>query len=107
MGRAERRRAERRDRIQTNKGKVSLSHKEINDMKKSITHDASAYGVEALMTCYALALRRLYRFGNQRIIDSLRAIDELMEGILDGSHTIEEYKQILEDETGVIICCKD
>lgn len=107
MGRAERRRVERRERIQNRKGNVSLSRKDIRDMKESITHDASAYGVEALMTCYGLALRRLYGFGNKRIINSLRAIDELMEGILDGSHTIEEYKQILEDETGVIICCKD
>lgn len=107
MGRAERRRAERQKRIQERKDKVLLSQNEITELKKSITHDASAYGAEALMTCYALALRRLYGFGNKRIMDSLRAIDELMEGILDGSHTIEDYKKILEDETGVIIKCSD
>ncbi len=107
MGRAERRRAERRERIENRKGKVMLSHGDINELKKTITHDASAYDVEALMTCYALALRRLYKFGRKRIARALNAIDDMMSDILEDKVTIEDYKKILENETGIIIKCED
>lgn len=107
MGRQERRLAERRNRIENRKGKIPLSRKEIKELKDTITHDASAYSVEALMTCYALALRRLYGFGHKRILRSLQAIDGLMGEILDDKATIENYKKILEDETGIIIRCDD
>lgn len=107
MGRQERRLAERRNRIENRKGKIALSRKEIKELKETVTHDASAYSVEALMTCYALALRRLYGFGYKRILRSLQAIDGLMEDVNNDTATIEVYKKILEDETGIIICCDD
>ena len=107
MGRAERRRAERKNRIESRKGKVLLSYGEINEIKRIASNDGSAYGVEALMTCYALSLRRLYKFGRKRISRSLKYINDLMDDILEDRATIEDYKQILENETGTIICCKD
>lgn len=107
MGRQERRLAERRNRIENRKGKIPLSRKEIRDLKKQVSSDASAYSVEALMTCYALALRRLYGFGYKRLLRSLQAIDGLMEDVLNDVATIEDYKKILEDETGIIIRCDD
>lgn len=107
MGRAEKRRAERQKRIQERKDKVLLSQHEITELKRSITQEASGYGIEALMTCYALALRRLYGFGEKRILQALTEIDRLSEDIINGVHTVEDYKKILEDETGVIIQCKD
>lgn len=107
MGRQERRLAERRNRIENRKGKIPLSRKEIRDLEKRASNDASAYSVEALMTCYALALRRLYGFGYKRILRSLQAIDGLMEDVINDTATIEDYKKILEDETGIIIRCDD
>jgi hypothetical protein len=107
MGRAERRRAERRNRIEERKGKVLLSHSEINEIRRTASNDGSVYGVEALMTCYALALRRLYKFGRKRINRSLNYINDLMDDILEDRATMEDFKQILEDETGIIIRCKD
>lgn len=107
MGRAERRRAERQNRIQDRKDKILMSQNEITELKRSITHDASAYGIEALMTCYALALHKLYGFGEKRLLQALAEIDRLSENILNGTNTIEDYKKILEDETGVVIKCVD
>ena len=107
MGRTERRRAERRNRIEERKGKVLLSYSEINEIRRTASNDGSAYGVEALMTCYALALRRLYKFGRKRINRSLNYINDLMDDILEDKATIENYKQILEDETGIVIRCKN
>lgn len=107
MGRAERRRAERLNRIENSKDKVTLSRQEIRQLKEKITVDASAYGAEALMTCYALALRRLYRFGFKRINRSLKEIDRLMDDILSDRATIEDYKKELEHETGIVIKCQE
>ncbi|MDD2954013.1 MAG: hypothetical protein PHC95_12770 [Parabacteroides sp.] len=108
MGRAEKRRLERQNRILDKKeGKITLSRKDIAKLKEEITHDTSAYSTEALMSCFALALRLLYGFGFKRINRTLGKIDQLMEAILDDTKTIEDYKKQLEDETGIIIKCED
>ena len=107
MGRAERRRAERRNRIEDRKNKVLLTREDINKMKEDITYEAAGYHAEALMTCFALSLKRLYGFGPKRIGNVLEYIDGLMSGLLDDSASIEQYKKELENETGVIVKCKD
>ena len=101
MGRAERRRAERRERIEDRKSKILMTRKDIAEMKK----ETSNYNVEALMTCFALAGRRLHGYGHKRIMRELQYIDELMGEVIDGDVTIEDYKKELEDETGVVIKC--
>ena len=58
MGRAERRKAERRDRIESRKGKILISREELNKIKKDITYEATGYKTEVLMTCFALILAR-------------------------------------------------
>lgn len=105
MGRAERRRAERRNRIEDRKSKILMTRKDIAEMKKEISEYSANYNVEALMTCFALAGRRLHGYGQKRIMRELQYIDDLMAGIIDGSVTIEDYKKELEDETGVVIKC--
>ena len=62
MGRAERRRAERRNRIENRKAKILMSREEIGEMKQKVSSNVSAYNVESLMTCFALAEHRLYGF---------------------------------------------
>ena len=106
MGRAERRRSERNKRIQERKDKLLVSRKEIAGMKEDIANDVSEHNVETLMTCFALAAYRLHGFKYKRILRLLSFIDDLMSDILDGSATIEDYMQELENETGIIIKCK-
>lgn len=71
MGRKERRAMERRNRIEERKGKILISKDDLADMKQRITKDASAYSVESLMTCFALAEHRKHGFGAKRIARSL------------------------------------
>lgn len=106
MGRAERRRMERRNRIETKKNTPNMTYQELGEMKDKIRKDISGYNVESLMTCFALAEHRLYGFGQKRIMRSLQYIDELMGYIMDDSATMEDFKKELEDETGVIVKCE-
>lgn len=103
MGRAERRRKERYDRIQDKKDKVTLSRSEISDIKREAQQDVTKYNVEALLTCFALTLRRVFKFGPTRIMRALEYLDGLMGDVINDEATIEDYKKMLEDETGVRI----
>lgn len=105
MGRAERRRMERRERIENRKGKMVMSEKELRDYRKDVEQDVLNYNVEALFTCFALAQHKLYGFGGKRISRTLNYIDELMGAVINDKATIEDYKKELENETGVIIKC--
>lgn len=105
MGRAERRRAERRERIDNRKGKILMTRKDIAEMKKEISEYSSNYNVEALMTCFALTGRRLHGYGQKRILRDLQYIDDLMGEIINETATIEDFKKELEDETGMVIKC--
>jgi hypothetical protein len=105
MGRTEQRKAERNNRIANRKGKLVLSPQELAYIKEDVTATAAMYDTEMLMTCFALAERRLLGFGKKRILRSLRYIDGLMDGILDGTATIEDYKKELENEAHVAIKC--
>lgn len=105
MGRAERRRAERQERLEFNKNKVVMTKQDIAQMKNDIFDDVSKYNVSALMTCFALAERRLYGYGQTRILRTLQYIDQLMGDISNGNKTMEDYKRILKEETGVVIEC--
>ena len=107
MGRAEKRRLERKNRIEERKGKVLMSHSEINELKRTIVEDVADFRTEALMTCFALANRRLYGHGTQRTLKTLQYIDELMGPITTGEKTIDDYKRELEDEVHVKVVCND
>lgn len=105
MGRAEKRRAERRNRIEDRKGKVLMSRRDINEMKRKLSDDISGYSTEALMTCFALAEHKLYGYGLKRLMRTLQYIDDLMGPIIREEATIEDYKKELEEKTGVVIKC--
>lgn len=106
MGRAERRLAERRNRLDERKGKFLMSHKELSQIEEDISYRASGYSAEALMTCFALALSRK-GFDSDDISDSLEYINSLMDGILSGECTMEDYMKELEEKTGIVIKCED
>ena len=105
MGRAEKRRLERRSRIENRKDKVLMSRQDIAEMKKDVFQKVDNFRIEALMTCFALANHRLYGHGAKRIMRSLNLIDELMCDIYDDKATIDDYKKELEDNAGVIVKC--
>ena len=92
MGRAERRRAERANRIEERKGKILMSKQDLGKMQDSIRQDISNFNVEAILTCLALALHRKFKFGPKRIMRVLNYIDELMGGVVDDIYTIVDYK---------------
>ena len=106
MGRAEKRLAARRNRIEERKGKLIVSRDELNKIKEDLSYKASGYSAEALMTCFALALSR-EGFDSDDISDSLQYINSLMDQILSGENTMEDYRKELEDKTGIIIKCEE
>lgn len=105
MGRAERRRAERCERIENRKGKILVSREDFGKTKQEITNVVSHYNTEALMTCFALAQHRLFGFGSKRILRTLEYIDTLMGEVNSDHVTVEDLKEQLSDETGIAIKC--
>ena len=106
MGRAERRLNERCNRIEERKNKILISREDLSKMKRDITYRAAGFNTEALMTCFALAMARL-GFDADRIGECLGYIDGLMTDILNDTATMDDYIKELEDETGLIVQCKD
>ena len=107
MGRAERRKAERRSRIEERKGKILITPSDLADIKKEIVHDANTFKTEALMTCFALALHNKFGFGQTRIARALEEVDRMMGDILLDKATIDDYIKELEVKTGIGVECED
>lgn len=103
MGRSERRNLERRDRIESRKGKLLVSKGDLNRMKTEYLNDVTKNNVEALMTCFALAEHRIHGFGEKRIMRTLQYIDEMMGDIINDRTNIDELKKELEEEAGIIV----
>ena len=103
MGRAEKRRAERLERIENRKKNITISIEDIRGLRRTIANDVSRFDVEALMTCFALAEHRLYGFDEHQIFDSLQYIDQLYGEVLEDRATIDNYRDELEREVGVIV----
>ena len=107
MGRAERRRMERNNRIEERKGKVLVSKEALSESKKKLVDQANKYSTEYLMTCFALTMHRLYGFGAKRILATLQYVDGLMGETLYDYKTMDDFIKELKDETGVEIKCDD
>lgn len=105
MGRAERRRAERRNRIEDKKDKIYLRPSDIKKMKEDITAEVANFDVEVLLTCFAQVLHDKYGFGQKRILRALQAVDETFGQVLNEELNVEDMKRRLEDEVGVKIYC--
>lgn len=102
MGRAERRRLERKNRLEDRNAKILMRPDDIKVMKEKITKDVcnnfGSYTTEAMMTCFALANHRLWGHGWKRTMRTLQYIDELMGPINDGTKTMAELKDELMEE---------
>lgn len=106
MGRAERRLAERRNRIEERKGKILMSREDLNGIKEDLSYQASGYIVKALTSCFALVMSRK-GFDQDYISECLESVNALMDDILDGKATMEDYMKELEDTTGIAVVCKE
>lgn len=106
MGRAERRRVERNNRIEERKGKILMRPEDIAKMKQDITYEVSGYKTEALMTCFALVLARR-GFDADDIGDCIVDINSLMDDILADNATMDDYIHELEDGCGIIVRCEE
>ena len=105
MGRAERRYADRKNRIEGKKGKIYLRPSDVTKMKKDIAKQAADFDVEVLLTCFAQVLHDNYGFGQKRIMRALQAVDDTFGKVLNDELDVEEMKQRLENEVGVKISC--
>ena len=103
MGRAERRKREREDRIYENRQAIKMTKEEYKNVQDQVAKDASIFAVEALMTCFATVLHEEYEFGFTRIGRAIGSVDEMFGKVLDGKLSISEMKEKLEKTTGISI----
>ena len=73
---------------------------------KTSIRDVRSFDIDMLMTCFALSERRLYRFGRKRIARSIGMVSALMDDIMSGKATLEDYKNELERDAKVILRAK-
>lgn len=95
MNRAERRRLAKESFVKTDPV--------IRSQMDKVKDELGTYYVETLMTCFALAEHEVHKFGQGRVMKSLRFIDELMGKVGSGEVTVDELKQKLADEVKVSI----
>ena len=101
MGRAERRRQERQQRIMTKRGNISLSPYELRQIKRQTVNDIATFDVEILLTCFASVMNEQMHLDPDDIMVNLQAVDEKFGEILSGELSAQEMKQKLIDETGI------
>lgn len=102
MGRAEKRAKERNARLTERKDKILLSRKELGLWKASVEQRTADYNVEALMTCFAMALHQEHMYSQEEIMEIFYKIDDLMGAVINEEKTIEDYKAEMRD-AGIIV----
>lgn len=101
MGRKLKRKLERNKRIAEKKESVQMTYQELNDLKRKTAEDQNAYTVDNMCMLFALAEHRIHKFGYKRIFRTLNYIETLMDPIIKGEKTFEEYAKELEEETKI------
>ena len=61
--------------------------------------------VEALMTCFVLALHEEFGFGKERCLRALRRVDSYMEPYVSSKESVQQLKEKVRDEVGIVISC--
>lgn len=103
MNRAERRRIDRNKSREPRQRGVRLTAEDINNIKERISDEASIATVDTLMTCFALAEHRVHKFGKKRLKRTIDYIDSLVDAMVIGKATLEDYKNALKEEADVTI----
>lgn len=99
MNRQERRRIEKQQKIRNAKDLIS------QEMKQQILKEVDAHRVEALMSCFVLALHEKYGFEKERCLRALQRIDSYMEPYVNSLESVEELRDRVENDVGIRIQC--
>lgn len=75
------------------------------DLKAQILQKVENERVEALLSCFVLALHEEYGFGQGRCMRALQKIDSYMEPYVSSRETVQELKNRVKDEVGIMIHC--
>lgn len=95
MNRAERRRLQ--------KQKVARG---INKaIKEDIMQQVENQRVDALMTCFALALHEEYGFGKERCLRALKRVDSYMDIWVKDQNSLRKLQEKVKNEVGIVITC--
>ena len=93
-------RAERR-RIEKQKTARGLKKAIANQIIQEVENDR----VEALMMCFALALHEEFGFDRECCLRALRRVDSYMEPYVSSQETVQQLKEKVRDEVGIMISC--
>ena len=95
MNRAERRRLEKQNRAR--------------GIKKMIVDDnvqeTENQRVEAILTCFVLAMHEEFGFGKKRCLMALERVDSYMGTWVKDQESLKLLKQKVKDEIGIVITC--
>lgn len=75
------------------------------DLKTQILQKVENERVEALLSCFVLALHEEYGFGRERCMRALQKIDSYMGPYVSSRETVQELKNRVKDEVGILIHC--
>lgn len=103
MGRKLKRQFERKERIDAKKTQITMSPYEFAEKKQKYAEDYNKFTIEQIYICMILAERRLWKFGEERLLRTLHTVDGLMGDIYNGNATIDDYIAELKKETGLEI----
>ena len=95
MNRAERRRVEKQRTVRR------LQKELTGQILQEVENDR----VEALMTCFVLALHEEFGFGKERCLRALRRVDSYMEPYVSSKESVQQLKEKVRDEVGIVIRC--
>ena len=91
----------------------SKQNKNIKVMKKGIRNEIIKRAeqqlndgrVEAMMLCFVLALHREHGFEEDECLNTLRAVDSLMDPWIKSEYNLEELRDLVIREVGIDIKC--
>ena len=95
MNRAERRRVEKQRTVRR------LQKELTGQILQEVENDR----VEALMTCFVLALHEEFGFGKERCLRALRRVDSYMEPYVSSKESVQQLKEKVRDEVGTVMSC--
>ncbi len=95
MNRAERRRLEKQQAARGLKKVIT----------EQIVQEVENDRVEALMTCFVLALHEEFGFGKERCLRALKRVDSYMGPYVNSLETVSQLKERVRDEVGIVISC--
>ena len=97
MNRAERRRANRKEKESV----INIKSKDINQIKESATNEAVSRAFVLMMNVPLIVLRDNFGFGQKRLEKFIDEVKKNMVCLSEGYVSFEDLKNALEKETGV------